>query len=198
MADQGTDGERGRGLTVLCSVLIMVLMTGCSRPDDPWSIPLTDLKGDTAFLPASEGKLTVIFFLAPECPLCVNYSKVMRALEVTYRDSAVRFIGVFPGQWVMIEEVIQFRIVNGLEFSINVDDDLRLARSLGASVTPESVLLDSAGRVLYQGAIDNWVNELGKKKLEVTEHYLSDAISAALAGRTPEVRRTVAKGCLIE
>lgn len=141
---------------------------------------------------------TVILFLSPECPLCLNYTLNLRNLREDFSSEKVQFVGVFSGKWFSAEEVRGFRTRYALAFPMLFDDHLALAKQLDATVTPEVFLLDSTGRVLYSGAIDNWVTDLGKKKLEVTEDYLSDAITSALEGEKVKVKKTRAVGCLIE
>lgn len=73
-----------------------------------------------------------------------------------------------------------------------------LANSLKATVTPEVFLIDAAGQLQYQGAIDNWFYELGKYRLNTTEQYLIDALTALNNGEQPPVRQTEAIGCFIQ
>lgn len=119
-------------------------------------------------------------------------------MESDFVENEVQFIGVFSGKWHRLEEVQDFGSRYSIEFPLLMDAEGQLAQRLKATVTPEVFLLDSSGKTLYSGAIDNWLNKLGKKKLEVTEHYLADAISAALQNETIYPDRTQAFGCLIE
>jgi len=57
--------------------------------------------------------------------------------------------------------------------------------------------LNKKGEVVYKGAIDDWVQDLGKQKLTVSKHYLQDAINASLNNKEVTVKRTKAIGCLI-
>ena len=52
--------------------------------------------------------------------------------------------------------------------------------------------------VIYRGAIDNWFYELGRYRLEITDHYLIDAINASLDGKKPALTKTEALGCFIQ
>lgn len=79
-----------------------------------------------------------------------------------------------------------------------LDDGNKLAEVLGATITPEAFVLNSKSEVLYSGKIDNWVNELGNKKLEVSEHYLKNALIAWRYGKPIDPKHTEPKGCLIE
>jgi hypothetical protein len=66
-----------------------------------------------------------------------------------------------------------------------------------ATVTPEAILMDENGQVVYRGAIDDWVVELGKKKLKATNEYLRQAVFQYLHQQPVAIKRVVPKGCLI-
>ena len=85
-----------------------------------------------------------------------------------------------------------------LDFEMLFDDENQLARVLGATVTPEVFVLNSDSEILYSGKIDNWVSDLGKKKLEVSKYYLENALTAWRDGKAIESNRTEPVGCLIE
>jgi hypothetical protein len=78
-----------------------------------------------------------------------------------------------------------------------MDRDLQIAHSLGATVTPEAILITSDSTVLYKGAIDNWYKALGRASNKPTEQYLQEAIDHVLRHEPPPVRSTDPIGCLI-
>jgi hypothetical protein len=73
-----------------------------------------------------------------------------------------------------------------------------ISRSAKATVTPEAVVCDADGNVLYRGAIDDWAYAEGKKRPAPLNHYLSDALSAITSGKTPSPASTKPIGCFIE
>jgi hypothetical protein len=75
---------------------------------------------------------------------------------------------------------------------------MKQTMKFGVTITPEVVVADASGQVLYQGAIDNWFYELGRYRQFITEHYLTDALDAIAAGKPVPVTRTEAVGCLIQ
>jgi len=72
-----------------------------------------------------------------------------------------------------------------------------LSRSLGATVTPEAILLDTEGEIIYQGRIDNSYVQIGKRRRVVTTHELSDALDAVVNHTDIKLPRTEAIGCFI-
>jgi peroxiredoxin len=67
-----------------------------------------------------------------------------------------------------------------------------VAKSYGATYTPEFMVLDKDRKVVYLGALDDSPD--GKK---VTKKYVEDAVAAALAGKLPEATETPAVGCAV-
>lgn len=68
------------------------------------------------------------------------------------------------------------------------DKKHNVTNKYSATITPEVVLIDKNQLVIYRGAIDNWFFELRRYRLEITEHYLVDAIDASLNGQQPSVK----------
>ncbi len=54
-----------------------------------------------------------------------------------------------------LAEVERFRTSNNLRFPIGMDYDQKVAESLGATRTPEVVVLDERRAIRYQGRIDD-------------------------------------------
>jgi hypothetical protein len=74
-----------------------------------------------------------------------------------------------------------------------LDTDGILAAKLGAGYAPSVYILDRAGVVRYQGAIDN--NKRPGERGRVA--YAEEALQSILAGRTVEVQETAPFGCAI-
>lgn len=142
-----------------------------------------------------EHPLTVYVFLSTECPLCKEQIGNLNTLSNSFKQ--VAFIGIFPNSTDTEESIIEFRNRYQLVFQTTTDYDHRLADSFRATVTPEAVLVDRNGEVLYKGLLDNRMEALGKKRRVITKRYLHDAIERALDGDYVEQKHTSAVGCSI-
>lgn len=128
--------------------IIVLTLVACSDSRPPLdAIALKDVEGAVARIDPATSPFTVIYFLAPECPLCLNYTRSLRMLSEDTAFCDVRFIGVFSGEWVTANEVREFSLRHRLEFPMLMDARLELAHALKATVTPEAFLIDSVGRV---------------------------------------------------
>jgi thiol-disulfide isomerase/thioredoxin len=146
-------------------------------------------------LPATRA-VRVFVFLSPECPLCQNYTRTLNALNRQY-SGKIQFYGIIPGKTYTPEAIAAFAEKYKISYPLFIDGSLGLSRYLQASTTPEAILLDQGNELVYKGAIDNWLEDLGKQRIKATENYLQDAIGLALQHEHPSVKRTKAVGCLI-
>jgi hypothetical protein len=142
-----------------------------------------------------------LVFLAAECPLSRAALPALDAFAARYsKEGAPRIAlrGVVPRETTGSPALKAMRREQGIRFPLLGDPDLALAKALGARVTPEVVLLDSAGRVLYRGAIDDRAGDLRRKRPRATRVHLDSAAAQWGAGRPVEPAATRAVGCFIE
>lgn len=171
----------------------------CHTSTVPWqTITLETLKGESVSLGEIGKKGSVLFFLSPECPLCENYSLNINQLTQEINFENVILYGVFPGTYYSRSQIKAYKIKYEMEIPFLLDPHYNLTHSLGATVTPEVFVFNKNYELIYQGAIDNWMVSLGKKRTVVTEHYLSEALSALINDHFPDKQKTKPIGCYIE
>ena len=139
---------------------------------------------------------TLFIFLSPECPLCQNYSPLLKDLYQQYKDN-IHFFGIIPGKAYTVQAVKDYANHYGLTFPLLIDSLQNLTKYLQASITPQVILLNDKAEMLYKGALDNRLQSLGKKRVIVTEHYLKDAIEQSFNHKTVLQKRIKAVGCKI-
>jgi peroxiredoxin len=157
---------------------------------------LRTLDGKPVKLSTFNKKQKAIVFLSPECPLSQNYTLVLNQIQEKNQETTV-VIGVFPGTAYTPDEYQAFQKKYKIKFPLITDSAKKLVTELGAQVTPEVYLLNEHDQVIYSGAIDNWVIDLGKKRRQTTIHYLSDAITASVQNTSVYPASTKAVGCFI-
>lgn len=135
-------------------------------------------------------------FIAPDCPLCKTLSTPFSELSEKYED--IQFLAIYSGKHYEPMELNMFATETKLKPRIFRDYTYEVANQLGATVTPEFLLLDSSARILYQGMMDDRILALGSYKQQWNKHYLGDAIDAILAGKTPITDKTEPIGCVLE
>ena len=111
----------------------------------------------------------------------------------------IETILVFPMNIKNIKhEVADFKDKYLLTSRIKIDRTHKLAKRLNATVTPEVFVVDEKNNIVYHGAIDNWFYALGQNRINITEHYLDDAISQWIKEQTITINYSKPVGCFIE
>lgn len=162
-----------------------------------FSIKLNTLGKDDFQLGKVKAKGIVIVVLSPECPLSRSYTLTINKLADKYERKGIKFFAVFPGSELSKMNVVEFQRKYKLQPEVLLDSDYKMVDMLRASVTPEAFLIDPYGDIRYQGAIDNWVYSLTKKRQVITKHYLEDALQSMVSGFPVEFEKTRPIGCFI-
>lgn len=141
-------------------------------------------------------QVKLILLLSTECPMCISYTRTIAELYAKY-SSIIGFYGIFPGRSYTDKQIKEFVSSYQLSIPVLVDPKMKLTKSLKGEVTPEVFLFDASGKCVYKGAIDNWLVELGKKKIKPDQHYLQDAIEQTLRGEPVLISYNKPQGCLL-
>lgn len=144
------------------------------------------------------GKARVYYFLSPECPLCQSYSLTIRNLHQEFSKQNIEMIGIIPGTDFSAATISEYKIKYNIPIQLLRDEQLLLVSKYKATITPEVIVINPQGKVMYQGRIDNWAYELGKKRKVITEHNLRDALKSILNNQPVKIKMTKAVGCYIE
>ena len=143
---------------------------------------LADLKGK---------EVVVICFTCNTCPYAVDYEDRLIALAKKFAAEDARCALVAINANKVKDDLLpamQERAKSkGFNFPYLHDESQQVAKSHGATFTPEFVVLNKEHKVVYLGAMDDSPD--GKK---ITQRYVEDAVAATLAGRLPDT-----KDCLL-
>jgi thiol-disulfide isomerase/thioredoxin len=192
-------------LAWLVSGLLQASDAAATRPAGGSPIPgerlsLRSLAGDA--IPFAEslgpsGRAVCFAFLHPACPLAQEYGPVLDALAKEFAREGVRFVGVIC-ELDHVGEVEAYRREFGITFPICLDTDFTLAEALGATVTPEVVVVDRDRVIRYAGRIDDRYKVRGVMTPGDPDPELRSAILDLLAGREIREPRTEAAGCPLD
>jgi peroxiredoxin len=139
----------------------------------------------------------VVCITCNHCPVAIAYQDrlVKFAKKYITPDSKVAFvaINVNNSDEDKLDKMKERAKEKGFTFPYAYDPSQKIARDLGAAVTPEFFVFDKNRRLVYTGAMDD-----NMKEASVTKHYLTEAVDAALKGETPAVQTSARKGCGIQ
>ncbi len=164
---------------------------------------LTDANGTTHKLSDHKGKLVVLEWFNPGCPF-VKYAhgdgplKDMAAKEV---EQGVVWLAVNSGapgkQGAGAEASKEGAKTFSMNHPILVDEGGEVGKAYGATKTPHVFLVDTAGVLVYAGAIDNApIGEVDGGGAYV--NYLAAALADVRAGKPVATASTSSYGCSVK
>jgi peroxiredoxin len=145
---------------------------------------------------ARRAKAVVVVFLGTECPVNNQYLPRLAQLHQSYAGKGVVWVGVNSNAHDTPTKVAGHARANGLPFAVLKDSGNVVADDFGARRTPEAFVLSGAGKVLYQGRIDDQIG-IGFKRQAPTRRDLAAALDEVLAGKAVSKPLTDPPGCLI-
>jgi peroxiredoxin len=152
-----------------------------------------DLSGKEVAFAALKGPVTVVTFISTTCPISNAYDDRMNAVYQDYSARGVKFIFVNANSNEPPAVVEKHAKDVGFTFPVYKDPRNALADRFGATVTPESYVIDETGAIRYHGQIDDSRNEA-----RIQTRGLRMALDAVLAGKPVQVQETKAFGCTIK
>lgn len=145
----------------------------------------------------AQANLHVYVFIAEECPICNYMGKPLSEIARKYGDN-VNFHAVFPVRNSNYKTSQLFKQqYDLLSFETLLDKDHQLAKKLGATVTPEVVVTDDQGEVLYRGRINSAYYAPGKMKHSSIKNDLDEALTSIINGKNVSQPWPSAIGCYI-
>ena len=142
-----------------------------------------------------EPKADVFVFLAVECPISNRYAPELRRLHEEF--NGMRFALVYPNGDETAEQIKKSLKEYNLTMEAFRDSKHELVKAAGVRVTPEVAVFAQGQGWVYRGRIDDRFAGFGKERVQPTKRDLRDVLTAVLAGKKVEVRRTEAIGCAI-
>lgn len=155
----------------------------------------TDLPGadhkNHSLADLKEKKAVVVVFTCASCPTARDYEDRINALSA---NSEIAVVAICVNQvkedlLPALTERVQER---KLGFTYLHDASQNIAKEYGAVYTPEFYVLNAERKIVYMGAFDD-----STAPEKVTKRYVEDAVKSALAGKRPEVKEVIARGCRV-
>lgn len=140
-----------------------------------------------------EAEATVILFLSTICPISNAYTDRIQGLFARYAGKPVRILLLNSNANETEEEARSYSRDVEFPAPLSKDENNVIADRYQARMTPEAVLLDRAGKVRYQGAIDD-----ARNPARVKVEALRLAIDALLLKQPIPIESLRSFGCSIK
>jgi hypothetical protein len=162
------------------------------------AVSVSDLEGNKVQpLQVGAAKATVLFFLAPDCPISNIYAPEINALVKEHADRSVRFWIVYVDPDLTVKEASKHAASFGYRCPVLLDPRHELVAATGVTITPEVAVVTADAQVAYHGRIDDRYPRIGLRRQAPTQRDLCTALSAVLSGKPVPTPRTKAVGCVI-
>ena len=160
-------------------------------------VSLVDLDGKPVLLSSYADKAgLVISYTVPTCPICKRLGPRLAALEQRFAKQDVAFL-FLATEAAEAEAVRAAARTYGWQGRLVKDPKHQLLQGVWRPQSSAEVfVLDRTRTVVYRGAVNDQFG-IGFVRDRAANHYLSDALTALLAGRRPAVEATSAPGCAI-
>ncbi len=148
---------------------------------------------------ANNVQALIVIFSCNHCPYVKAYEDRIITIQKDYSDKGVKVVAINSNDDInypedSFDEMIKRSKEKNFNFFYLRDDSQEIAKSFGATHTPEVFLFNKVQELIYHGKIDdNWQNPD-----EVKTHYLRTALDECLSGKKVQFPETYSIGCTIK
>jgi peroxiredoxin len=174
---------------------------GAAAPD----FTATDSHGKTESLDQFKGKYVVLEWHNRGCPYTKKHyeSGNMQMLQKEWTAKGVEWFTVIssaPGEQGYMTpdaENAYVKKVGAAPTAVLLDKDGKVGRAYDAKTTPQMVVIDPAGKVIYDGAIDDKPTP-DVSDIRGAKNYVNDALLEAMSGKPVATPYTRPYGCSVK
>jgi peroxiredoxin len=162
---------------------------------------LPSVEGKTISLDAYKGKFVVLEWTNKDCPFVVkHYQGGMQATQAEAKKMGAVWLSICssaPGKQGYMEPAEykgHIKATKILADSVLLDPDGKVGKMYNAKTTPQIVVIDPKGTMIYNGAIDNAQTANPTPKV----NYALQALTEAMAGKEVSVATSRPYGCSVK
>jgi len=188
-------------LALASAQAIAVATPGAVAP----AFKLNDTSGKTVSLADFKGKYVVLEWNNPSCPFVMKHydSKNMQTLQKNQTNDKVVWLAINStnsghSEYMAPDKLAAwFKQQNAAPTAILIDSKSEVARAFDAKATPQMIVIDPAGKIVYNGAIDD-KRSTNPADVKGSRNYVVAALSDALSGKPVTTASTTPYGCTIK
>ncbi len=191
-------------LVVACMLvqgMAFAVKVGSAAPD----FTGTDSNGKTHELSDLKGKFVVLEWHNNGCPYTIKHyaSHNMQNLQKHWTDMGVEWFTVIssaPGQQGYVtaaQENAYMKKMGAMPTAAILDPAGKIGHLYSAKTTPQMIVIDPQGKVIYDGAIDDHLTT-EVADIPGSKNYVSEALQAAMGGQKVATASTRPYGCSVK
>lgn len=158
---------------------------------------LEDQNGRPVSLSDFTGKIVVLEWVNPDCPFVQRHYRAgtMKRLAEKYQSKGVVWLAINSTHYMGKEDNRRWIEKYKLPYPILDDHTGRVGRLYGAKTTPHMFIIDTSGKLVYQGGIDD--DPRGAKNGGAL-NYVERALDELLAGKPVSIPQSKPYGCSVK
>src|SRR5437764_14095592 len=164
-----------------------------------------DTNGKAQSLAQYKGKYVVLEWFNPECPFVKKHygSDNMQKLQREYTSKGVVWLTIdsnAPGSEGNLSADAASKVMTGWktrQTALLLDPEGKAGRAYGAKNTPNMVVINPEGKIVYEGAIDSKATP-NPADIPNSTNYVKVALDESLAGKPVTTSTTKPYGCSVK
>ena len=185
----------------LCTMLLAAPKVGMDAPD----FSILDIEGRPYSLRDFRGKTVVLEWVNPECPFVKKHyeSGNMPRLQKEATDDGVIWLSINSGHAgaqgdFEPAKVVEWQDRTGAKPTAYLRDQTGgIGRLYDAKTTPHIFVINPAGVLVYDGAIDS-IRSANPRDIGQAENYVTSSLRAVSEGRMPDKSTSEPYGCTVK
>ncbi len=174
---------------------------GSSAPE--FSLP--DTGGKTHSLSQYKGKYVVLEWFNPECPFVKKHygSGNMQKLQSEFTGKGVVWLSIdssaagFEGNLSPEQAQKVMKDWNTKQTALLLDPDGKVGRNYNAHNTPDMIVINPEGKIVYEGAIDSKATP-NPADIASSTNYVKAALDESMSGKAVATPSTRPYGCSVK
>jgi peroxiredoxin len=162
---------------------------------------LKGVDGKAYSLADFKGKLVVLEWANPNCPFSDRHAREKTMTELAKQHGEVVWLGInstnrSSGDFESPADYRAYLQKNGIVYPVLYDDTGTVGHEYGAKTTPHMFIIDTHGKIAYNGAIDD--DPSGRKAKAERVNYVGTGLHTEESGAPPNPAATKPYGCSVK
>lgn len=166
---------------------------------------LPSVQGREVSLSSYDGKIVVLEWINFDCPFVRKHYETgnIPKMQQEYTKQGIVWLGICssaPGKQGHLEKNEIMERIQNYNASLTeylIDENGKVGKTYGAKTTPHYFIIDTNGKLVYSGAIDDKPNT-NKEDIAIARNYVREVLNAILSGQTPQIQVTKPYGCSVK
>src|SRR5262245_30878060 len=192
-----TRGKTWLALAALSLATANIVWAAATTGQPAPAFTAKDQDGREVDLATLRGKIVVLEWTNPDCPFVQRHyrAKTMTTLADRFNSKDVVWLAVNSTNYMDAAKDRAWRSEQGFSYPILDDSAGTVGGAYGARTTPHMFVIDKAGTVVYQGAIDD---DAAGGNEATARNYVAEALDDVTAGKPVRVMETKPYGCSVK